>query len=252
MKKIILLLSIVFLSSCSLFYNASKNSIEGKKKYSAQKSIKSVNKNINTIDYIQAKAKVSFMDNNKMKSNTVTFRISSNEKLWVNASLGAARILIDQDSIKYYNKIEKNFFTTDFGYANKKIGIQANFEILQNLILGILIEEFSPSSLFRRFEDRYVFKENQYILGSKLVESTVTISPYNFSIIKQTFYSEDNLFEVIYDDYIEIENQNIPTKIRFLNNGILSFNIEIKSISALEKINIPFRIPKNYKRIDLE
>ena len=252
MKKITLLISIIFLSSCSLLYNASKNSNDGDRKYSAQKSIKNANKKTNTINYIQAKAKVSFRDNNKMKSNTVTFRISSNKKLWVNASLGAARILIDQDSIKYYNKIEKNFFVTDFDYVNNRIGIQANFQILQNLLLGILIEEFSPSSLFKRFEDSYVFKENKYLLESQPVESTVTINPYNFSIIKQTFSADENLFEVVYDDYIEIENQNIPTKIKFLNNGVLNFNIEIKSISALEKINIPFRIPKNYKRIELE
>ena len=37
-------------------------------------------------------------------------------------------------------------------------------------------------------------------------------------------------------------------KLGFLNNGLENLNIEIKSISALEKINIPFRIPKNYKR----
>ena len=85
-----------------------------------------------------------------MKSNTVTFRISSDEKLWINAALGAARILIDKDSIKYYNKIEKNFFVTDFDYVNNKIGIEANFQILQSLLLGILIEKFSPSSLFKR------------------------------------------------------------------------------------------------------
>ena len=95
-------------------------------------------------------------------------------------------------------------------------------------------------------------KENKYLLESQPVESTVTINPYNFSIIKQTFSADENLFEVVYDDYIEIENQNIPTKIKFLNNGVLDFNIEIKSISALEKINIPFRIPKNYKSIELE
>jgi len=235
-----------------LLYNASKNSKVENRKFSAQKSIRSVNKKINTIDFIQAKAKVSFRYKNKMKSNTVTLRISSNEKLWVNASLGAARVIIDQDSIKYYNKIEKTFFVTDFGYINNKIGIQANFQILQNLLLGILIEEFPPSSLSKRFEDSYMFKENQYILESKTVESTVTISPYNFSIIKQTFSADENLFEVVYDDYIEIENQNIPTKIKFLNNGIENFNIEIKSISALDKINVPFRIPKNYKRIELE
>ena len=118
--------------------------------------------------------------------------------------------------------------------------------------MGILIEKFSPSSLFKKLKDSYIFKENQFILDSKSVESTVTISPYNFTIIKQTFATDENLFEVIYDDYVKVEDQNFPTKIRFINNGLENFNIEIKSISALDKINIPFRIPKNYKRIGLE
>ena len=150
MKKIIILLSIFSLSSCSLLNNASTNNEENNRKYSALKSIRSINKKANSIKYIQAKAKVSFRDNKKMKSNTVTFRITSGEKLWINAALGAARILIDNDSIKYYNKIEKNFFVTDFSYVNDKIGIKANFEILENLLLGMLIEKFSPSSLFEK------------------------------------------------------------------------------------------------------
>ena len=236
MKKIILLLSIIFLNSCSLLYNASKSNKEENRRFSAQKSIRSANKNINNIDYIQAKAKVSFRDNKKMKSNTVTFRISSDEKLWINAALGAARVLIDQDSIKYYNKIEKNFFVTDFDYVNKKIGIEANFQILQNLLLGILIEKFSPSSLFKRNIYSYVFKENQSVLESKTVESTVSISPYNFTILKQTFATNENLLEVFYDDYIEIQGQNIPTKIRFSNDGLDNLNIEIRKF--LKKVGI--------------
>ena len=252
MKKIILLLSIFSLTSCSFLYNTSKDNNERIRKFNAKKSIRIANNNFNSIDYIQAKAKVSFRDNKKMKSNTVTFRISSGEKLWINAALGAARILIDNDSIKYYNKIEKNFFVTDFSYVNDKIGIKANFEILENFLLGILIEKFSPSSLFKKSKDSYIFKENQFILNSKAVESTVTISPYNFTIIKQTFNTDKNFFEVIYEDYIKVENQNFPTKIRFINNGLENFNIEIKSISSLDKINVPFRVPKNYKSIELE
>ena len=247
MKKTILILLIIFLSSCSL----SKKTIEGNKKYSPQKTIRTANKNSNSIKYIQAKAKISFRDNKKMKSNTVTLRLSSNDKLWVNASLGAARVLIDKDSIKYYNKIEKNFFVSDFDYVNDKIGIETDFKILQNLILGILIQKFEPSSFYKKTENSYVFKKDQLILGSKSVESIVFISPYNFRIIKQTFSTEENLFEVYYNNYIQIEDQNIPTKIRFINDGIENLNIEIKSISSLEKINIPFRIPKNYKRINL-
>ena len=56
----------------------------------------------------------------------------------------------------------------------------------------------------------------------------------------------------MYEDYLELKNQNIPTKIRFLNNGVENISIEIKSIASLEKINLPFRIPQNYKRINLK
>ena len=115
-----------------------------------------------------------------------------------------------------------------FDDVNKKIGIEANFQILQSLLLGILIENFSPSSLFKRNINSYVFKENQSILESKTVESTVYISPYNFTILKQTFATTENLLEVFYDDYIEIQGQNIPTKIRFTNDGLENLNIDIK------------------------
>ena len=186
-----------------------------------------------------------------MKSNTITLRIAADEKIWINASLGAARILIDNDSIKYYNKIEKNYFASDINYINNKIGFESNFEILQNLILGILIHKFEPSSLYKRTENSYMFKDDKFILKSNVIQSIVSISPFNFRVLKHSFAYQNNFFEVSYDDYTTVDDQILPTKIRFTNNGLESLYIEIKSISALEKINIPFRIPKNYKRIKL-
>ena len=251
MKKIILLLSIFSLSSCSLLYNTSKDNNESSKKFTPKKSIRIANNNINSIEYIQAKAKVSFRDNNKIKSNTITMRISSDEKIWINASLGAARILIDNDSVKYYNKIEKNYFVSDINYINEKIGFESNFEILQNLVLGILIHKFDPSSLYQKTENSYVYKDDKFNLNSKVIQSTVSISPFNSRVLKHSFKDQNNFFEVSYDDYTIVDEQILPTKIRFSNNGLESLYIEIKSISSLEKINIPFRIPKNYKRIKL-
>ena len=251
MKKIILLLSIFSLSSCSFLYNTSKDNNESSKKFTPKKSIRIANNNINSIEYIQAKAKVSFRDNNKIKSNTITMRISSDEKIWINASLGAARILIDNDSVKYYNKIEKNYFVSDINYINEKIGFESNFEILQNLVLGILIHKFDPSSLYKKTENSYVYKDDKFNLNSKVIQSTVSISPFNSRVLKHSFKDQNNFFEVSYDDYTIVDEQILPTKIRFSNNGLESLYIEIKSISSLEKINIPFRIPKNYKRIKL-
>ena len=251
MKKIILLLSVFSLSSCSFLYNTSKDNNESSRKFSPKKSIRNANNNINSIEYIQAKAKVSFRDNNKIKSNTITMRISSDEKIWINASLGAARILIDNDSVKYYNKIEKNYFVSDINYINKKIGFESNFDILQNLVLGILIHKFEPSSLYQKTENSYIYKDDKFNLNSKVIQSTVSISPFNSRVLKHSFKDQNNFFEVSYDDYTIIDDQILPTKIRFSNNGLENLYIEIKSISSLEKINIPFRIPKNYKRIKL-
>ena len=251
MKKIILLLSVFSLSSCSFLYNTSKDNNESSRKFSPKKSIRNANNNINSIEYIQAKAKVSFRDNNKIKSNTITMRISSDEKIWINASLGAARILIDNDSVKYYNKIEKNYFVSDINYINKKIGFESNFDILQNLVLGILIHKFEPSSLYQKTENSYIYKDDKFNLNSKVIQSTVSISPFNSRVLKHSFKDQNNFFEVSYDHYTIVDKQILPTKIRFSNNGLESLYIEIKSISSLEKINIPFRIPKNYKRIKL-
>ena len=251
MKKIILLLSIFSLSSCSFLYNTSKHNNESSRKFTPKKSIRIANNNLNSIEYIQAKAKVSFRDNNKIKFNTITMRISSDEKIWINASLGAARILIDNDSVKYYNKIEKNYFVSDINYINEKLGFESNFKILQNLVLGILIHKFDPSSFYQKTENSYIYKEDSFNLNSKVIQSTVSISPFNSRVLKHSFKDQNNFFEVSYDDYTIVDEQILPTKIRFSNNGLESLYIEIKSISSLEKINIPFRIPKNYKRIKL-
>ena len=251
MKKIILLLFFFIFSSCSSLYNASKENNNTNRKFTPKKSIRNANNNFNSIEYIQAKAKVSFRDNNKIKSNTITMRISADEKIWINASFGAARILIDSDSIKYYNKIEKNYFKSDINYINDKIGFDLNFEIFQNLILGILIHKFDPSSLYKKTENSYMYRDDKFNINSKVIQSTVSISPYNFRVLKHSFKDQNNFFEVSYDDFTIVDKQILPTRIRFSNNGLENLYIEIKSISSLEKINIPFRIPKNYKRIKL-
>ncbi len=251
MKKTILILSFFIFSSCSLLYNASKENNNSNRKFTPKKSIRIANNSFNSIEYIQAKAKVSFRDNNKIKSNTITMRISADQKIWINASLGAARILIDSDSVKYYNKIEKNYFKSDINYINDKIGFDLNFQILQNLILGILIHEFDPSSLYKKTENSYIYRDDNFFINSKVVQSTVSISPYNFRVLKHSFKDQNNFFEVSYDDFTIVDKQILPTRIRFSNNGLENLYIEIKSISSLEKINIPFRIPKNYKRIKL-
>ncbi len=100
-------------------------------------------------------------------------------------------------------------------------------------------------------DKNYVFVDDNFVFNSKTVRYSVFIDPYTSAVKKQTFTFQDNLFEVLYSDHIRVNDQLIPTKIQFLNNCTESLLIDFKSISSLEKINIPFRIPSNYKRIKL-
>ena len=161
------------------------------------------------------------------------------------------RVLIDTDSIRFYNKIEKNYFVSDYAYINSKLGFDVNFSILQDLILGILINEFKPSDFLIVNDKNYVFIDDNFVFNSKTVKYSVFIDPYTSAVKKQIFTFQDNLFEVLYNDHTKVNGQLIPTKIQFLNNGTESLLIDFKSVSSLEKINIPFRIPSNYKRIKL-
>ena len=246
MKNFYLLLFVVCFTSCSL----SKRTVTENYEHSPKKVLRTLNKTENQINFIQAKAKVSFNSKGKKKSNTITYRLSSNEKIWINASLGAARILINNDSIKYYNKLEKSFYKSDFNYVNDQIGIKADFKIFENLILAIPIEKLSFSNFRKKIDGFYTY-ENDILLNDKKVKSVIYVSPFNFKISKQIFIESDNKLIVYYQEYKKLKDQFIPTKISFFNNDIENLKIEIKSISAPEKLNTPFKIPKNYNRIKL-
>jgi hypothetical protein len=112
------------------------------------------------------------------------------------------------------------------------------------------MQKLEFSSYFDKKEGNYIFKK-EIDFGQKKVESLIHVSASDFRIYQQSFTESNNKFIVFYSDYKKLKEQYIPTKIRFINNGDESFNIEIKSFSAPEKLNTPFKIPKNFKQTNL-
>ena len=76
-----------------------------------------------------------------------------------------------------------------------------------------------------------------------------TLSPYDFNVRSYVFDDGANKIFFSYDSFNTINGSQFPAQIRLFKNGEILLKIEFKSFNLVEKINIPFKIPNNYKAI---
>ncbi len=270
MKKTnyIFLLVIILLHSCAL----KKEYIIGDNRgVTSKKIVKNINENQNIFKTIQARARIDYSSKNKIKTNTVTIRILSGEKIWISAPIGAIRLLITKDSIKYYNKLERNYIKADFSYIENILGINVSYEMLENLLFGYPVADLESKDFNKKLNKdnslrpnllrSYIFKK-AIDLDNYLLTGVFYINPYNFRLNSQIFYKEENnisaaskpqeTFSINYKNYSKINQSSYPKNILFLDWNNKTINIEMKSVVVDKRLNIPFKIPNGYKRIKID
>jgi len=245
MRNYILLLIVLFICSCSVKKNVLPVEI---KKYSAKKVLRNANKTEKNFKNLQTKARITVTNKGRDNSNNLNIRISKDQKIWANAALGAVRFLIDNDSVKFYNKLEKEYLISDFGYFNQEVGLDVDFKILQRLLLGEIVPGISFRDYAGELESGYSFKTSVDFLN-KSTKVLVTLSPYNFNVLSYVFDDGVNKIYLSYDSFSSINGSQFPTQIRLFKNGEVLVKIEFRSLSLVEKTNMPFKIPNNYKAI---
>ncbi len=269
-KYLIVIIIILSVSSCAL---KKEYVIGDSKRLTAKKIIKSINENEHDIKTFQARARIDYFRKNKVKTNTATIRIFSGEKIWISAPLGAIRLLITNDSIKYYNKLERNYIKTSFSYIENIIGLNITYEMLEKLLFGQPVLELSPKDFAKQLNmknSQYEDKLRSYIF-KKLIDYEETqlqglfyVNPYNFKLNSQKFFNYNDktpqsintisndsqkAFSINYKTYNSINKHVYPRKILFLDWNNKSINIDMKSVIIDKKLNIPFRIPKGYSQV---
>ena len=269
-SKYLILIILLGLSSCAL---KKEYVIGDSKRVTAKKIVKIINENENDIKTFQARARIDYFRKNKVKTNTATIRILSGEKIWISAPLGAIRLLITNDSIKYYNKLERNYIKTSFAYIENIIGLNINYEMLEKLLFGQPVLALSPKDFAKKlnmensqYEDKlrsYIFKKLIDYEGTQL-QGLFYVNPYNFKLNSQKFFDYNDkitnsidaasndiqkTFSINYKAYNSINKHIYPRKILFLDWNNKSINIDMKSVIIDKKLNIPFRIPKGYSQV---
>ena len=271
--KYILFIIVLLVTSCAL----KKEYVIGDSKgITAKKIVKTIEQNQNKFTSLQARARIDYSSNNKIKTNTVTIRILAGEKVWISAPLGAIRLLITKDSIKYYNKLERNYIKTDFSYIEDLLGLNVTYDMLEKLLFGQPVLELGSRDFEKKLNKEnnqtpnklrsYVFKKKVNFDNNQFI-GLFYINPYNFKLNSQKFFKEQDsikiadkskmfkspqTFSINYKNYTTTNKEVYPKRILFLDSNNKSINIDMKSVVINKKLNIPFRIPRGYNQINVD
>jgi hypothetical protein len=207
------------------------------------------------------------------KRNSTDFkgqvRIRKDSLIWISITpaLGIElfRMVITNDSVKYVNRFNKEYFVGDYALVSNFLKIHIDFDILQALIMGNDFQ-FYETNTFRASIDnqdyklsttgrRKIRKEAEDAGSAPIVLlQNIWLEPQSFKISKvdvKEYMKDNRKLSGIYGDFTAIDQQLYPSALNFeiQADNLLKIKINYSKVTLNEPMAFPFSIPENYKRI---
>ncbi|NCT10775.1 MAG: DUF4292 domain-containing protein [Flavobacteriia bacterium] len=204
---------------------------------------------------IDAKLKVNFNNGKTNQSLTVNLLIEKDKVIYIKGTkfITVFKAKITPNSVSYYSPLAKNYFEGDFSLIEEFLGVEINFEQLQNLFLGQALQNV------KKEKQQLEIVNNKYVLSPEvqpaLFDIFFTINPSHFKLEEQkiVYIDKNLLLDIQYFGYHIIEKTIFPGEIKIGTKTEKSFtNIYLiyKSVVFGETLDTSFEIPNGYKRIE--
>jgi hypothetical protein len=267
-----LLIIVFFISSCRTVKKTEKPIIIRESKTLAERTadelLSLINQNSFKAEWLAAKAEVESVVEGKKNTFDITLRMRKDSVIWVSISpllgLETARIMITRDTVKFMNRLNKEYQVSDFDFLNNLLRMNIDFDIIQSILTGNIFayKKNKFNSVYNN-EDRY------YILSTlsrhklkrameekdpnKPVVQDIWISDENFRIIKLAIEDEKIQKSLIieYSNFQTTEAGEFPfeSKTVIIADNKSDFSISFKKVIVNEPQQFPFSIPGSYKKI---
>jgi len=211
------------------------------------------NQNQNTrFKTLQARVKIDYTQDQKSQGYTVNLRIAKGKIIWINATLGLARVMITPDKVRFYDKVNNQYFDGDYTLLSDLLGIDLDYNKVENLLLG--------EAIYNLKADNYSISthENSYVLQPKeqkdLLELFFLLNPSHFKMDSQQLFqpTKRRILEIDYKSYQRVSKQILPENLKIIaveDTEEVSIEMEYRSISLNEELRFPFSIPLGFKEI---
>lgn len=208
-----------------------------------------------TFKTLQAKVKIDIIQDLKESSYTVNLRMERDKTIWISATLGLARAMITPNSVKFYDKINNQYFDGNYELLSNLLGVELNYDKVQSILIG--------EPLYNLKDDTYLIStsEASYILQPKeqnpLLELFLLFNPSHYKMDSQQLLQplKKRFLQLDYLAYQEIEKDILPKNIKIIaveDNEELNVIMEYKSVSVNEEVRFPFRIPSGFEEIIID
>ena len=248
----VILISIFLATSCK----STKTIVGGEADPSLTSKRVIANHYANQLDFetLSGRVKIEYDDGKSSQGVTVSFRMQKDEVIWISAPLGMVKAHITPEKVSFYNKLENEYFEGDFAYLSNILGVQLDFEKLQNVLLGY--------AFFDMRDDRYNVEiiDSEYRLNKRrpdqLMEVLFNLEPKNFRVSGQKLEQavEGRLLAIKYS-YQEVERAAIPNQVHILaaeNGEASNIVLEYRGMELNKELNFPYKVPTGFKEIVLK
>lgn len=225
--------------------------------------LKRYEKNQFDYEWLGMKVSADFKNGEDEQSFKATIRVRKDSAVWISITpalgIEVIRLLITEDSLKLLSKIPDNhyYFIGNLDQLSSKIGIDLEFEMLQNLLIGnaigldrdenkfrteinddkhLLISKYkrkmrrmvgvddrkleSDTIILNQNDPRYRRTIRRVDEDDELLISRYWLDPDHYRLVKSVFNDlvRARVMEVRHEEFEELEGQSYPTKTELMVN----------------------------------
>ncbi len=199
------------------------------------------------------KVKIEYEGKENSDQATAYVRMQKDSLIWVSltGALGieGIRVLINKDSVKLMNKLQKTVQYRSIAYLQELTEVPFDFYALQDMIIGNPV--FLDSNIVSYQSNG---KELLVLMVGNVFKHLITLQNNDFKVLHSKLDDIDatrnRTCDITYDGYENAGDFNFSTKrkITVAEKAKLDINLDFKSYNFNKPQDYPFNIPKNYKR----
>ncbi len=221
--------------------------------------------------FINSKGSVELTFQDEKNSLRTNIRIQKDSALWISlskATLPVLTTIVSNDSVKFLNKLKKEYFLDNFASINEILNTEIDYELLQDFFLGEPIAfDAEEDYIVKIDDDSYLISSEKSRKIEKLLKKgkikeepflyRCWIEPMNYKCkrVVINLVSQNTELEVNYSKWETIDGYVFPMiaklKLSTPKDTVL-LDMDYSKVDVLESISMPFNIPDSYGQFQFE
>ena len=227
---------------------------KAKERKSADTIIEKHYQNKRDFSTLYIKSSAHYEDSNQTQNVQAEIKIKKDEMILISIrflGITMAKALITPTEVKYYEKINGNFFEGDYSLLSRWLGTDLDFNKVQNLLIGQALDDLTKGNFSTSIEDKlYKLEDNSDIATTK----AYYFESGKFLIKKQivTQSEKERTVQIVYPNYSDFNQMALPASIlidAMQQKGKVNISIDYNSVTFNEDLSFPYSVPEGYERI---